>query len=386
MLNNPAKYQQFVLGRESLSVASRGLHDIKQGFDLNVQQGQGGAWYSVPNLEHGNAQRQKNAGYRGPGIAPGDMSEKLLMKAANDLLLEAEQDNRPIECLVVTFRAGNTIKALKSVKHRLTPESTVLFFIRNGSGAIDEVNNEVFPDPSTRPHYISGVSRHGLTGRFPFHVTHCRIGPVLLSPVPPSFPQAVNVEEEEEEEEEEDWAPTTKYLLHTLTTTPALVAVTVPYTEVLQYQYERLAIYSIIDPLTALLDCRNGEPLYHMSFSRVVQLLLIEISAVICHLPELRGVPGVEHRFSVERLRQIAISTMNKTGGMSSAMTKDVHEGRILDVGHLNGFIVTRGEDLGIKCPLNYMIMQLVIAKRQIRLQREERAIPMEDLGGEFDQ
>ena len=360
MLHNRHLYHGWVEKRKSLSLSTRGLDDIKTGFDLNVRNNE--TWYSVPATAS-----------RGVGkLAEEELSEKLLKRTAEETLAEAWQDNRPIECLIVACKAPDTVTALRTVKHRLTRDSTVLL-LQNGMGAIDDINELVFPNPGERPHYMSGVISHGLTGKGAFQAIHVGLGTVTLGPVPPATPATRSIRRNEEE----DWALTTKYLLRTLTMTPPLVAFAVPYTDLIQYQLEKLALNCVINPLTALLGCLNGEPLYHLSFSRVLRLLLIEISSVICTLPELQGVPGIEHRFSVERLRSMAVSLMNKTGKNTNSMLQDIRAGKKTEIRYLNGYIVRRGEELGIKCPLNYMIIQLLSTKQGILSQTEEDAIPI---------
>lgn len=360
MLHNSDLYLSWVERRRQISIFSDGLDDIKSGFDINVRSNE--AWYSLPYSTEG-VEREGDH----------DLNERLLKKEAEEALAEAEQDDGYIECLIVTCKAADTVRALTTVKHRLRPESTVLL-LQNGMGVIDELNNVVFPDPSRRPNYMCGVLSHGLMRRAPFQVAHTGVGTTILSPSPSgNVADAANYESENEN----DWAPTTKYLLRTLTLTPPLVAVAVPSSDLLQYQLEKLAMNCVINPLTAILDCQNGEPLYHFSSSRVARLLLIEISNVICALPELQGVPGIEHRFSTERLRHMTVKVMSKTARNTSSMLQDVRARRNTEIDYLNGYVVRRGEELGIKCALNYMLIHLLTTKRGITAQRENEAIPI---------
>ena len=146
----------------------------------------------------------------------------------------------------------------------------------------------------------------------------------------------------------------------------------------LQYQLEKLAVNCVINPLTALSDCTNGEILYSFSFTRVMRLLLFEISAVICALPELQGIPGIEDRFSPERLRRLVVNIASNTAKNHSSMQQDINQRRLTEIEYFNGWIVRRGEELGIKCALNYMIKHLVAAKAATHRSREAGAIPLD--------
>ncbi|OJJ00638.1 hypothetical protein ASPVEDRAFT_128412 [Aspergillus versicolor CBS 583.65] len=339
LFHNPGVLYAFQKRKQCLAVNSAGLDDIKTGFDVSVLSD--GTWYSLPYGAEGNN-------------APAD-------------------DTEPIECLIVTAKAPATVAALRSVQHRLTPESTVLF-IQNGMGVIDVVNKKVFPEPTLRPHYMLGIVSHGLAQRQDrFHVTHTGVGTTILGPVPSQNSGTLT-----STDKEPDWAPSTKYLLRTLTLTPSLVAVAETPSSIMLYQLEKLAMNSIINPLTALMNCRNGEILYNYSFTRVMRLLLFEVSSVICSLPELQGIPGVEGRFSPERLRGMVTQLANKTAKNHSSMLQDVRSNKTTEIEFLNGYIIRRGEELGIKCVANYMIKHLVLAKQRESRQKDLSAIPID--------
>ncbi|KAL4997623.1 ketopantoate reductase PanE/ApbA C terminal-domain-containing protein [Aspergillus recurvatus] len=331
LMHNPEVYQTFQNRKQTLAINSLGLDDNKTGFDVNVLSD--GTWRPIPYM---NTKAQ-------------------------------------IECLIVSVKAPATVSALESVRHRLTPKSTVLF-IQNGMGIIDAVNERIFPDPRQRPHYMLGIISHGLAQRSGrFHVTHTGVGTTILGPVPPQVSgRSTSVGKEQ------DWAPSTKYLLRTLTLTPPLVAVAESPSSIMLYQLEKLAMNSIINPLTALMDCRNGELLYNYSFTRLMRLLLLEISSVICSLPEIQGIPGLESRFSPERLRWMVTQLANKTAKNHSSMLQDVRANKTTEIEFLNGYIVRKGEELGIKCVVNYTIKHLVLAKQRESRRQESSTIPID--------
>ncbi|KAJ9202985.1 hypothetical protein DTO021D3_5797 [Paecilomyces variotii] len=359
LLHNTDFYRRWLEMKGCLSVSSNGLDDIRTGFDINVLHDD--TWYSLPYWD----------GSR-PRELPSN-SDTASEKEIEEQITQSAQDDEKIECLIVTVKAPQTVKALKSVSHRLTPESTVLF-LQNGMGIIDEVNEKVFPHPYERPNYMLGIISHGLFRQVPFKVAHAGIGTTILSPVPSRALTAA-------EKQGHDWAPSTKYLLRTLTLTPPLVAVAETPTALLQYQLEKLAMNAVINPLTVLMDCENGELLYNYAITRAMRLLLIEISTVICSLPELQGVPGVQNRFAPDRLRHMAVQLAQKTAKNTSSMLQDVRRGQETEIEYINGYIIRRGEELGIKCAVNYMIKQLVIAKNDIDNLRQAGAVPF-DLSG----
>ena len=168
-----------------------------------------------------------------------------------------------------------------------------------------------------------------------------------------------------------------RYLLRTLTRSPILACAPFPYLDLLQLQLEKLAINACLNPVTTLLNIRNGAILSNTSLNRVHRLLLAEISLVIRNLPELAGLSGVRVRFSPERLETLLTGVAQKTAENSSSMREDVRRGKNTEVEYINGYIVKRGEQQGVKCVLNYLIMQLVLGKTWSQRMTEALAMPI---------
>jgi 2-dehydropantoate 2-reductase len=286
-----------------------------------------------------------------------------------------------IYSLIVTVKGPTTRQALLSIKHRLNADSTICL-IQNGMGQVEELNKHVFTDPATRPTYMLGIISHGAHMAFNFAVIHAGSGTTALGivrdfdkyPKPPpskdsSQPLSPSSMSEEDRKryyptDTELYSPlSSRFLLRTLTRSPTLCCAPFPYLDLMQLQLEKLTINSLMNPLTALLNIPNGSLLNNTNISRAARLLLAEISLVIRSLPELSAVPGVKARFSPERLETLYLGVADKTAANSSSMREDVRRNKDTEIKYINGYIVKRGEELGIKCVLNYMIMQLVMAK-----------------------
>jgi 2-dehydropantoate 2-reductase len=287
----------------------------------------------------------------------------------------------PIHNLIVTTKTPHTVPALSRIKDRLLPTSTICF-LQNGMGIIDEMNEKLFPNPSTRPNYAQGIITHGANvppekyAQDPFYAVHAGHGTIALGLLPresppekPDSPPSTGTTGDEAEAARKKtwkWAPSSRYLVRTLTRSPVLCAVGFTPTELLQQQLEKLVVNCVINPLTSILDARNGSLLYNFALSRTVRLLLAEISLVINALPELQGVPNLNTRFAPERLESLVFSMANKTKDNVSSMLADVRAGRETEIQYINGYIVRRGEEMGMKCVVNYAIMQTVIGKAQL--------------------
>lgn len=288
---------------------------------------------------------------------------------------EIEEDNT-IHNLIITTKAPFTVSALDDIKHRLTPTSTICF-LQNGMGVIDEVNEKVFPDEETRPNYMQGIITHGVNSppalleRNPFLAVHAGHGTISLSLIASSKTRRTSTDpirgtENIHETGSKAWAESSRYLLRTLTRSPVLCAVGFSPVELFQLQLEKLAVNSILNPLTTLLDVRNGDILYNNGVTRAMRLLLAETSLVIRSLPELQNIPNLATRFSSQRLETLVVSVANTTKDNISSMLSDVRGGRTTEIRYINGYIVKRGEELGIKCVTNYSTMQMVLGKSMI--------------------
>ena len=294
--------------------------------------------------------------------------------------------NEPIHNLIITTKAARTVPALSSIKHRLQPTSTICF-LQNGMGIIDDVNKHLFPSEAERPNYMQGIITHGANvpphkaQSDPFYAVHAGQGTIALGLLPRGGVTKKAVDNDSSDTKDvktETWAPSSRYLLRTLTRSPVLCAVGFTPTELLQQQLEKLAVNSILNPLTSLLDNRNGSLLYNFALTRTMRLMLAETSHVIRSLPELQSVPNVNVRFSPERLETLVVSVTNKTRDNISSMLADVRAGRRTEIEYINGYIVRRGEEIGIKCVVNYAIMQTVIGKAQMTQREVNDEVPVE--------
>lgn len=313
-----------------------------------------------------------------------EVRSRQAMEAGMTSYVPDDGSEEPIHNLIVTLKGPNTLSALRKIQYRLLPSSTICF-LQNGMGVIDELNTELFPDPTTRPNYMQGIITHGVNvppakaAQDPFYAVHAGHGTIalgLLRRTPlhkPTPSEAIRASAQDKHDlQSELWAPSSRYLLRTLTRTPVLAAVGFAPTELLQQQLEKLAVNSVLNPLTVLLDSRNGGILYNFAMTRTMRLMLAETSLVIRSLPELANIPNIATRFSAQRLETLVVSVANTTKDNVSSMLADVRAGRQTEVEYINGYIVKRGEEMGIKCVVNYSIMQLVLGKGNL-VQHEVR-------------
>ncbi|KAL7268180.1 2-dehydropantoate 2-reductase (Ketopantoate reductase) (KPA reductase) (KPR) [Rhizina undulata] len=280
-------------------------------------------------------------------------------------------DDYKISNLIVVTKAHQTLSALRPLKERLSRDSTILL-VQNGMGVVEELNSQLFVDPETRPNMVLGITTHGVYPHAPFSIIQRGLGNLQLGFLPTS-PELIS------SEPPPLWQlpPTTSYLLNTLLAAD-LAATHLPHSSLVAAQSEKLAINAIINPLTTLFDCRNGELLNNFHVVRTARILLWEISHVLCALPELETLPGKEQRFSADRLYDVVISLARATGGNWSSMVQDVRAGKQTEIDYINGYIVERAKEFGLPCTANHMMVSMVKAKQKMVQLRVDEQLPFE--------
>lgn len=279
-----------------------------------------------------------------------------------------------IHQLIVSIKAPFVIRALSRVAHRLSRDSSILFF-PDGLGLLEEVNKKVFPDERARPTYINGLNNHTLesSASDAFAVIHVAMGTMALG----ISPRHSMLESWIASDRISLFSPSARYLLRTLTRIPALAAVGFAPTDMFQLQLERLAVRAVVGPLSVVFDCCNGELLHNTGITRIIRLLIAEISLVARSLPELQGVPNVTMRFAPERLEALVVNFCIDTTESISPMLKSVRAAGFTELDFVSGYIIHRGEEMGIKCLMNYMVAQIVKGKGILQSSRISGIMPM---------
>lgn len=133
---------------------------------------------------------------------------------------------------------------------------------------------------------------------------------------------------------------------------------------------------AMINPLSVIFNRRNGELFRHSKIQSLMQLLLSEASLVLRALPELQKHAGLASRFSSERLERLVMNIAEITANNRSSMLQDVQAGKQTEIGYINGYIIKRGEQLGISCVHNRTLVNMVIENRVIDESQVEKFFP----------
>ena len=256
-----------------------------------------------------------------------------------------------IEHLIICVKGTQTVDALRPILHRLTSKSSILF-LQNGSGMIEAANEHLFTNSQTRPNYLIGVISHGVTLNKPFNITHTGFSATSIG----IAPRGNHLSESSSNES----ALASNYLVKTLPQSYHLNATSYPYTAILQIQLEKLAVNAFCNPLCALNDSING---FLFTIPDTRREILAEISSVVLAIPELKHVPGVKERFSVDMLEETVNGIIRKTYNTTCSMVWDLRAGRETEVRFINGSWSRMGREVGVDTPLNDRLVREIEAK-----------------------
>ncbi|WP_416398454.1 ketopantoate reductase family protein [Allohahella sp. A8] len=137
--------------------------------------------------------------------------------------------------------------------------------------------------------------------------------------------------------------------------------------------WNKLALNAIINPLTALFRCRNGELPVLVDYARLAQPIAAEVLAAWQHwsarraaLPNSTRENGAGMSIAVPETVDDLLARVKdicqRTAPNRSSMLQDVLAGRRTEIDAINGYIVDYCEQYGLPCRANSELVQTVAA------------------------
>ena len=232
-----------------------------------------------------------------------------------------------IDIVLVCVKSYQLEEALLSIKKALSPSSIVLL-LQNGMGH-DQKAQGLLPDSQI----LLASNTHGAYRLKENHLIHAGQGQLLLGPA--NKPNCLEtlfslIKRLQNALPEVFWRPHIYPIL-----------------------WKKLAINAVINPLTALNNCRNGELLTQRNIQNEIITLIEEMSPIIhSYCPELSYVD----------LYNEIITVASSTASNYSSMQQDVALKRTTEIMEINGFLIESAKKLGKSLPKH---QQLVDAIRQ---------------------
>ncbi|TDZ61660.1 Ketoisovalerate reductase BEA2 [Colletotrichum trifolii] len=288
---------------------------------------------------------------------------------------------RSIRNLIVTTKASQALPEVDRVRRYLDGSSTIAF-VQNGMCKMWPPHGDMYvksrythSQTSSHPNWLACVTTHGVTSTGRFKSTHAsqadiKVGPVLSSTTAPN---------------------NASFLSEILTNAPHLNGAAVTRGELWVLQLEKLVVNSIINPLTAILRCKNGDIFFKSTerMSQVIDMLLQEASRVLQALiqdasaesiiqssAESEGLSKTIHlsrralldRFSQSSLRHMLYDVGYKVRDNTSSMLQDVQSGKQTEIDDFNGWLVDIAGYLGGELDVSTHEILIDLVKRGISL------------------
>ncbi|GJC95824.1 putative 2-dehydropantoate 2-reductase [Colletotrichum higginsianum] len=264
-------------------------------------------------------------------------------------------EGRGIRNLIVATKASQALPEVDRVRRYLDENSTIAF-AQNGMCKLWPPHGKTYTEyrfrDGSRPSWLACVTTHGVTSLGRFKSVHAseadiKIGPVYLNKS----------------------AGKSSVLSDLLSQAPNLNGRSVAQDELWVLQLEKLVVNSVINPLTAILRCKNGELFSETegSLAELIDALLLEASNVLRALIKdqstdaiLQPVPreakpttnadvdrnlldhrlGLMDRFSQSRLKEMLYDVGYKVRENTSSMLQDVRAGKQTEINEFNGWLV----------------------------------------------
>ena len=224
-----------------------------------------------------------------------------------------------LDVLIICCKATQTLAALSQWRSAIGPDTQIVI-LQNGFGQHEQVHN-LFPQNTI----FAASTTEGANKKSRFEINHAGIGIT-------------------------QWGyfagPKAKLKLNL----KQLDGTHQANTQIKQILLDKLAINSVINPLTVKYNCSNGELLTNkIAFTELKQLCM-EIESVF-------------HKMDwplsfnlLERSQQVAQQTSKNI----SSMLQDVRNSQKTEIDYINGYLINKATENNIKSPLNKSLVEYI--------------------------
>jgi 2-dehydropantoate 2-reductase len=259
---------------------------------------------------------------KGIHLRRADQDELIAVPAITITQLSTTKQSSPLRKLLVCTKAHQTRAALAALQTSIAADALVIL-LQNGMGVREQIV-ELVPEATI----LHALSTEGAYQTQRFHVVHAGRGETVIGALqsPQQFPQ---------QRPQQTCAQAVSTALQCELPIAAVDNIGARL-------WLKLAVNSVINPLTALHECRNGELLQIPGFDKLVEALCVEASAVAY----ADGQPLHSEQL-IEQVYHVCKITANNR----SSMLQDMSARRLSEIDFINGYILQRAARHSIACP-----------------------------------
>jgi 2-dehydropantoate 2-reductase len=272
-------------------------------------------------------------------------------------------------------------------------------------GVYEILINEVFRNPEQRPHFILASNTHGAYLKTAQHIVHAGQGAIEFAIVPhisgrnyeagfldnsvPKFerkPRLSDITTPDDPSYE-----SYKTLRETVAALLLLEPLNVSWRSISYLQTvirRKLVVNAVINPLTALMGCRNGDLFrnHNSSAYNIMDNICREASAVFkaqamaesqawSNSLAMEGIDPndvvvgrLPEALSSEMLKKEVLRVADSTKHNISSMLSDIRRGRSTEIDFINGYLLNLGTTHRVKMPCSSVLLHLVKLRGAIPL------------------
>lgn len=313
-----------------------------------------------------------------------------------------------LHSLIIATKSSSAMPEADRMRGYLDSGSTVVF-LQNGMSKLWPPHGQTYlahryPDGNW-PSILAGVNNHGVISQGPFKSLHASPADTAIGPVLVNQRGVLNCAEESTSTSNKADTNTStssvSHLTNTIAGATLLNAKAVSSADLWVLQLQKLVVNSTINPLTAVLRCKNGKLFENEDgpIGQVIDKLLAESSAVLqaliehpssteilavgsgsggstCDSDETPGAAGIHRldhlrqqlntRFSHPELRSMLYRLGQVVKDNTSSMLQDVRAGKQTEIRDFNGWLVdtasflSHGLPNGLEVPNHKALIDLV--------------------------
>lgn len=226
------------------------------------------------------------------------------------------------DLVILTVKAYDTEKAVEEIERKCPAP---VLSLQNGLG-----NEETIGIIAGASRVVGGVTTHGVRYVSPGRVEHTGVGETVIGEMDGSVSDRV------------------KKFADAITECGIKTMVS---ENIKREIWRKAVVNAAINPLTAILGCRNGYLLENEHTRKLMEEICMEGIAVA-------GGVGVDIGDAVEKVMEVARLTADN----QSSMLQSVLRKKKTEIDFINGEIVRTGRKVGVKTPVNSTIVEIVRA------------------------
>ncbi|MEF8833119.1 MAG: 2-dehydropantoate 2-reductase [Candidatus Thermoplasmatota archaeon] len=229
------------------------------------------------------------------------------------------------ELILVCTKSFDTLEAMNSLSDHLSSDAMVLT-LQNGLK-----NEEIISEFVGRKRTIGGITSNGVTYLQPGKVKHAGKGETVIG----SYPHG------RDERVEKVCRVFNEAGLQTTISENILVEI-----------WEKAIINSGINPITAILEVKNGVLIEEKYLTQLMEDTVLESAAVAENYVDL------DRKKVLDEAKEVA----ERTSDNLSSMLQDIKNENRTEVEQINGTIIEKADEKGILTPINRVLYRLVKA------------------------